>query len=143
MSSFGRWLSVERTAATGYHVLRLRDQAALGARPQPLLTSGQVTVLARRSGGGIVFGLRVGAQPERESPPVALAPGAPFVVSFEEAGAASPVWVRVGGRNVVGAIAPYTPGSPYRVDAAAVQALAVPAPVCTEVARRARVTAAW
>ena len=73
---------------------------------------------------------------------MALAPGAPFAVSFEEAGAASPVWVRVGGRNVVGAIAPYTPGSPYRLDAAAVQALPVRTPVCTEVARRARVTGA-
>jgi hypothetical protein len=136
-SSFGRWLSVERTPVTGYHVLRLRDPAALGARPQALLTSGTVTVLARRAGAGIAFGLRVGAQRERESPPVALAPGRPIVVSFEEAGAASPVWVRVGRRNVVGTIAPYTPGAPYRVDAAVAQSLPVPAPVCGAVARRA------
>ena len=26
VSSFGRWLSVERTPATGYHALRLRDR---------------------------------------------------------------------------------------------------------------------
>jgi hypothetical protein len=137
VSSFGRWLSVERTPATGYHVLRLRDPAALGGRPRALLTSGPVSVLARRAAGGVVFGLRVGAQPVRESPPTALAPDAPIVVTFDEAGSASPVWVRVGGRNVVGAVAPYTPGGPYRVESATAQALPVPAPVCAALARRA------
>ena len=141
-SSFATWLTVERTPATGYHVLRLRDPAALPARPQALLTSGDVAVVARRAGGRTVFGLRVGTQPLRVSPPQALAPGAPFVVSFEQAGPGSPVYVRVGGRNVVGAIAPYAPGQAFRVDRAVAQPLAVPAPVCADVARQARLTVA-
>jgi hypothetical protein len=136
-SAFGRWLSVERTPATGYHVLRLRDPAALGTRPRALLTDGAVTVDARRAGDGVVFGLAVGGRRERESPPVALPRGATVVVSFDEAGPASPVWVRVGGRNVVGAIAPYRPGEPYRVAGDVAQALPVAAPVCSAVAERA------
>jgi hypothetical protein len=142
VSSFGRWLSVERTPATGYHALRLRDPSALGARPRALLTDGAVTVVARRARGGIVFGLAVGHQATRESRPVALSRGAPIVVSFDEAGSASPVWVRVGGRNVVGAIAPYRPGSPYRVATEVAQALPVQAPVCAALAGRARIRAA-
>jgi hypothetical protein len=141
-SSFGRWLSVERTPATGYHVLRLRDPTALGARPRVLLTDGAVTVTARRARGSVVFGLAVGAQAERESRPVALPRDATVVVSFEEAGPASPVFVRVGGRNVVGVIAPYRPGSPYRVEGDVAQALPVAAPVCAAVAGRARLRGA-
>jgi hypothetical protein len=142
VSSFGRWLSVERTPATGYHVLRLRDPSAVGARPRALLHDGDVTVVARRARGGIVFGLAVGGQATRESPPVALPRGAPIVVTFEEAGSASPVWVRVDGRNVVGAIARYRPGSPYRVATKVAQALPVRAPVCAALAGRARIRAA-
>ncbi len=137
VSSFGRWLTVERTPATGYHRLAL---GALGPQARAILAGAGVTVLARRAPGGVVFTLRAAGQPARESPPVALAPGEPVVVSFEDSGPNAPVWVRVGGRNVVGLLAPYTPGERYRVGAA--RELPVAASVCRALARRAGLTAA-
>jgi hypothetical protein len=137
VNSFGTWVPVERTPATGYHVMRLRDAQALGAQPRAFLTRGAIAVSARRAPGGVVLGLRVRRQPVRESGPVALDPGTPFLVSFAAGGALSSVSVRVAGREVVGVLAPDSTGAPYRVDAHVAEELPASTPVCAKVARRA------
>jgi hypothetical protein len=135
VSSFGRWLAVERTPATGYFALRLED--ALDDHPRALLSAGEVTVLVRRERSGTVFALRVGTRPVATSAPVNLSRPATITVSFEQIGPRSPVLVRVDGRDVLGALAPYEPGAPTRIGAGVARALPVPAPVCRAVARRA------
>ena len=92
---------------------------------------------ARRTRDGVVFGVRNGGGRVSEGAPVALGPGATFVVSMDAGGALAATRVRVAGRDAVSALGSYAVAKPYRLDERIAEELPARTGVCAGLVRRA------
>jgi hypothetical protein len=116
----GRWLPIERTAATGQETFAVRFPARPSARPERLVAFGagrrrlELVAAARRRGR--VFSVRSAGRTLAAGPPIAGLSGATNVMttSFDEYLGRSYLAVRVAGRSAVTAPTVHDPGAPPR-----------------------------